>query len=141
MICSKCGFIVDDGKFCPNCGTAVEKEVQNETIETSSGADDTVDPGKSKGLISLILGIVSLVLGTICSCGCASPLTIITSIVGMILGSSANKASISAGFEKNGKGKIGFILSLISLIVSIFVAVAWTIYAFVMGALGSVGAI
>ena len=83
MFCIKCGKEVKKGtKFCTNCGTAVEeaKEAkvekekdekltysQNNTIETTSNPNPTpvqpVEEGDGKATASLVLGIVSILLG------------------------------------------------------------------------------
>lgn len=79
----------------------------------------TVDPGKSGGTISLILGIVGLALGSICSCLLACLGGIIPlgcAITGLILGIQAKKKSEAAGF-KNGQAQVGMILSIVAIVV------------------------
>lgn len=129
MLCKKCGFEISEGDFCPNCGESNVSEVANTVKETS-------DPGKAKGIVALIMGILSLV--NMCSCGTG----IIFAIVGMILGSSGFKASEEAGYE-NKMAKIGKTLSIIGLILGIIGTIgvaAYLIFCFALGmGMGSMG--
>ena len=124
MFCIKCGKEVKKGtKFCTNCGTAVEeaKEAkvekekdekltysQNNTIETTSNPNPTpvqpVEEGDGKATASLVLGIVSILLGV--------GIGFVTSIIGLILGICA---------KKSGKKTAGIILNAIALALSIIV--------------------
>lgn len=133
VYCKNCGSEVPTEDVCPNCGTVVKTE-QEEVFETSVIEDSSfkanvydstpaVDPGKGKGIAALVLGIVSIVFTTVCCLTCCGFGSLVTSIIGMVLGSSAKKISAAAGF-KNGKAKAGFILSLISLILSILGIIA-----------------
>ena len=79
----------------------------------------TVDPGKNGGLISMILGIVGLALGSICSCLLAclgGILPLACAITGLVLGIQAKKKSAEAGF-KNTQAQIGMILSIVAIVV------------------------
>lgn len=117
MVCSKCGFIVNEGEFCPNCGTLVQADV----AESGAPVQAASDPGKAKGIVALIMGILSMV--NMCSCGTG----IVFAIVGMILGSSGFNASAEAGFE-NKMAKTGKTLSIVGLILGILGIVGWVIY-------------
>lgn len=85
-----------------------------------------VDPGKSGGKTALILGIVALALGTICSCLLACLGGIIPlgcAIAGIIVGSQAMKKSQAAGFT-NSQAKTGVILSAVAIgVIVIFVII------------------
>jgi heme O synthase-like polyprenyltransferase len=74
-----------------------------------------------KATASMVLGIVSLVCLVIggFTGGILSLAGVVTSIVGLILGVKAKKED-----PTNGKAKAGFIMSLISLILNVVVAVA-----------------
>lgn len=143
MFCKKCGFDVTDGEFCPNCGTAVEKEeaqveAVEETVETTVDINETTveeiaatDPGKTMGLIALILGIATAVmgLGCTCTCGlCGGSLPLILGIVGIVLSIIGMNSSKKAGF-KNSKATIGLILSIVGLVCIVIV----TIINFIIG--------
>ena len=120
MVCNKCGFNFEEGNICPNC---------NETVENTD-VEVVTDPGAGKGKAALILGIVSIALSTVCSllsCGLTSFPAIVTSIIGMILGSSAKKLSANAGYT-NKNAKIGFILSLVVLILGIIGTIVGIIF-------------
>lgn len=84
------------------------------------------DPGKKLGTISLILGIVGLAVGSICSClfACLGGiLPLAAAIVGIVLGKQAQDKSKAAGFE-NKNGKIGMILSIVAVaIIVVFIIV------------------
>ena len=79
-----------------------------------------MDPGKQQGTASMILGIVALVLGTLCSClfaclGGAVPF--ICAIVGIVLSVQATNKSRDAGFGKNGRAQAGMIMSIVAMVV------------------------
>lgn len=150
MVCKNCGFEYEDEQFCPNCGAAAEvaEKIENEPNVTDDAAETVtettvvesvttdVDPGNGKATASMVLGIVSLVISTVCSCGCGGiniPISLITSIIGLVLSSSAKKLSASAGF-KNGKANAGFITSIIALILSILSIFFLVIYIIFYGA-------
>ena len=100
---------------------AVEETPVEEVITPVEGVVETpaVDPGKTMNLVSLILGIASLVFGSMCSCafaclgglvpGCMGIAAIVTGILGM-------KKSKADGF-KGTLGLIGMILGIASLLV------------------------
>ncbi len=139
MFCKNCGNEITEGKFCNVCGTPVDDSTPIAPAQsfeqaapvvipspefTPADPAGTVDPGKSGGTASLVLGIIGLALGTICSClfaclggiiplGCA--------IAGIIVGTQATKKSQAAGF-KNNNARVGTILSIVALvIISVFI--------------------
>ncbi len=88
-------------------------------------------PGKGTGIAAMILGIIALAFSTIFACCgliCLSgngllftiPISFLSGLVGFILAIISKKAAKKAGF-KNKMANIGFILSLISLIISVVV--------------------
>lgn len=101
--------------------TPVEETPVEEVIAPVEGVVEApaVDSGKTMNLVSLILGIASLVFGSMCSCafaclgglvpGCMGIAAIITGILGM-------KKSKADGF-KGTLGLIGMILGIASLLV------------------------
>ncbi len=120
-ICKNCGNEFEVGEFCPNCGTKYEAPVEQNTFVEAAPVQAASDPGKVKGIIALVMGILSLVNS--CSCGAG----IVFAIVGMILGSSAVSSSTAAGFE-NKMGKIGKTLSIVGIILGVLGLVFWIIY-------------
>ncbi len=127
MYCKNCGNANAEGKFCDVCGAEITSEpivvdAQN-VVETENIIDGTpvVDPGKTLGTISLILGIAGIVLGIICPClfaclGAIAPLTL--SIIGLILGIVAMNKSKAVGL-KNKAAMIGVILSGVAIGITI----------------------
>lgn len=85
--------------------------------------------GKGKAIASLVLGILSLVL---ILTGAGSFIGIITSIIGLVLGSSAKKLLPP---EERGMASAGFVCSLIALILSALVALVLLLLGGTMGAL------
>ena len=150
MFCKNCGIENPDGaSFCRVCGSAlavapvieasadpvaetpveptVETPVQPASAPAAEGETapkvTAVDPGKGMGVAALVLGIIGLVTGTVCNCGCActifgvfisGPIAILLAIVGLILGIIGMKKSKTAGF-KNTMALVGIILSGIAL--------------------------
>ncbi len=86
---------------------------------------------KNLALVSLILGIVSVVFIFIL------PIVgLITGIIGVILGSKANK------LEKTGMGTAGFVLSLIGLIIcAIAFIIALACVGLIFGGVAALGGI
>ena len=104
MTCKNCGMEQQEGvAFCTNCGAPTTTEV--------AAPQQTADPGKGLGTASLIVGIISIVLG--------NP---VASVVGIILGSMGKKKSAAVGV-KNGSANIGVILSIIGLVVGIIACI------------------
>lgn len=81
-------------------------------------------PSNGKSVASLVLGIVAISLGSICSClfsflgGIPS---MVCAIVGLVLGVQSNNAAKRIGLS-NSKAQAGIVLSIVSLIIiSIFI--------------------
>ena len=145
MVCKNCGANnVDGSVFCANCGASLQ--VEEAQAQTYTPAPDfgtapeinptveVVDPGKKMGLISLILGIVSVVLGGICSCSCGCIggfLPFAAGVAGIILAVLAIKKSKTVGMD-NKQAKIGFILSVVGVL-TFFIALIFNI---ILGASG-----
>lgn len=107
-----------------------QEEVINETTDEVESNDTilidesiveekpAVDPGKNLGIISLILGIASIV-GQCCPCIPYSFVTLsICAIVGIILSVNAKNKSIEAGFD-NKLAKIAKIISIVGIVVCV----------------------
>lgn len=148
MFCKNCGNEVQEGNFCTNCGTKAEAVNTTETIvqkvdavestpavesapvvnnnTNTNNATPAQDPGDKQGNIALILGIIALALGSLCSClfaclGGIAPLG--CGIAGVIIGLKAMNASKAAGF-KNNKALVGLILSIVAIvIIAIFIII------------------
>lgn len=145
MFCIHCGAqISDNAAFCENCGAAVsatsEESVQsveqpvcaqpNNTADTQQPVSASVvtveDPGKQMGLISMILGIIGLALGSICSClfACLGGfLPLAAAIVGVVLGVKAKAKSAEAGFA-NKQAQVGVILSIVAIALIVIFVIA-----------------
>ena len=67
-----------------------------------------------KSIASMVIGIVSLALSVLCCGGILSPITIISSIVGIVLGNLGLKES-----PNNSKAKAGMVLSIIAIIIAV----------------------
>lgn len=89
---------------------------ENEGFSTNTSYQydngDTDQPGKGNATASLVLGIISLIVGVI-SFGTLSIVSVVLSIIGLILASSAKKKGCEDGSRKGG-----FITNLISIIVN-----------------------
>ena len=149
MVCKICGANnTDDAKFCANCGEVFEN-VAAEQAETSFEYDPNVasvepdfntttvvtDPGKTFGLISMIIGIVSAVLGVACTCalGCiGGTFPALVGVAGFVLGIIGMNKSKQAGF-KNKNALIGIILSGVGIGAILII----TIINFAIGASGA----
>ena len=151
IICKNCNFQFENTEFCPNCGTpvavvaetpiveqvtdepVVKEEVINDTANEVESNDTilidepiaeekpAVDPGLSLGKISLVLGIIALVSGTICSCIFAclgGSLPFVCAVVSIVISILALNKSKDAGFT-NKKATTGLILSIATIIVII----------------------
>ncbi|MBR5515816.1 MAG: zinc-ribbon domain-containing protein [Clostridia bacterium] len=133
MICKNCGNeVVDGASFCAACGSSVEYEneetvradsyeqvnVEVEGVDAADVPAEVQDPGKTMGIVSLILGIVSI-LSSCCSAACClgyiSPTFAIAGIIVGILGKKK-----SAEVEINNKmALVGMILSIVSFVLYI----------------------
>jgi len=127
MICKNCGTDVAEGfAYCTNCGAQLEASQPAAAVSEPAVRQTAEDPGKTLGIVSLILGILSLVSGGFPA----------ASVVGIILGNMAKKKSAEAGFA-NGSANIGVILSIIGLVVFVIVVVA-TVALYSLGMIGAI---
>lgn len=160
MFCTKCGAQLEDGaKVCNACGEAIAEtntaseavaeatEKVTEVVGTVTNKvdevlkDDANDPGKTLGLVSLILGIVSIALGTVCSCLVAcvgGPLSSALSIAGIICGAIGMKKSKDAGF-KNTKATVGLILSIVAIVLMVISLILSFVIGFGAGLFSEMG--
>ena len=149
MFCQTCGTPIEEGaKACTVCGTFVEnttpvvttnpEPVYSAPINTTPSTP-TVDPGQSDGKTSVILGIVALAMGTICSCLAACLggfVPLVCAVVSIVMGTQAMNKSKAAGFE-NKQAKLGVTLSIVAIaVIFIFIIVN----AVIGGILGATGA-
>lgn len=146
MNCPHCGSEYVEGKFCNVCGADLEVTAEETVLPTDDSVIEqptevaetvsTENPGKVFGIISLALGIVSVLLSTICSClfSCLGGiLPCILAIAGLALGFVGLSKSKAAG-HKNILALIGMILSG----VSIGIVLLFTIFNAILG--GIIGA-
>lgn len=150
MLCKNCGnLIADDAAFCNACGASTTAEPvanvpeqpvanipeQPGYIPQQPGyvpqqpvyTPEIEDPGKGMGTAAFVLGIVSLSVGTICTCFLwylGGFLPLIAAIVGIVMGKMAMNKSAAAGFE-NKKAKTGMILSIVATIVIVVFCLLW----------------
>lgn len=110
MICNQCGAQLPEGTtVCPNCGAALNAQPQYQ--QPFQAQPVMAQPA------TLIWGILSLAL-------CWVP---VIGIIFAILGRSKGKAFVRAGGVLTGASKVGFILCIPGLILSIFWNVYWLI--------------
>ena len=127
MFCEKCGNPLTEEGVCPACAanaepvTPVEEPIVVEApiVEEAVVEAPQTNPGKTMGIISMILGIFSLLSGTVCSCllACLGGIpAMITSIVGIVLAIIGMKKSKAAGC-KNTMALVGLILSIVTIVI------------------------
>ena len=143
MICKACNAANEEGAlFCANCGATLEQEPAAAPVyEAPVCETPAVDPGKTLNLVSLILGIVALAAGTICSCfcGCLGGLVpVILGIVAIVLGIIGMNKSKAAGIS-NKKGMIGMILGIVAVVIVIVFLIINAIIGGISGMMGAVG--
>ena len=143
MFCTKCGSPLPEDGICRVCAVSEEpiaepvaepvaEPIEPAAIEEIPNAEPAeatpelpaVDPGKTLGIISMILGIVAVLLNSVCSCipllGCVTTvIAIIAAIAGAVLGFIAMSKSKAAGF-KNTLALVGVILSIASVALWLF---------------------
>lgn len=103
-------------------------ETENEDMELNGGSSGN-QPGKGAAIASLVLGIVAIVLWWF---GYSSIISLIASIVGLVLASSAKKAGYTGGIRT-----AGFVLSLIGLIGGAVIFLACVACAGLLGVAGA----
>lgn len=137
IICNICGNMIPTGDVCPNCGTIVDYQV----LDSDGKEVKPKNPGNVLGIVSLILGCLSLVfpLGC-CMCSCISSLfslmipvtgmfalivqivlvglSLVFGVVGLILAIIGKKKSKAVGM-KNTMATIGLITSIFGLVISV----------------------
>lgn len=141
MICKNCGnFNEDAANACIVCGADLKADSAPVTDDFSSFGTDgftpgqtfvgptsitpvNEDPGKTLGLVSMIVGIVSIVLCNIMGIPC---------VAAVICGALAMKKSKDAGF-KNSQALVGIITGVIGIVFAILAAI-------VLVVLGVIGA-
>ena len=112
MFCKKCGQVIpDDSAVCPECG---------ENLHTYVNAEESVNPGRTLGVTSLILGAAALATQVL---GNTSILTFPAAIAGIICAFVSIKKSKVAGM-KCSSAKIGMILSVVSAIIDLVTLIA-----------------
>lgn len=165
MLCNKCGQEISAGdRFCQHCGAPVAPveeaplqqpdaapQVAETPVEPVTPAEPVIptqpvtpatpveDPGASTGKTAFILGLIGLIVGAICSCGCSllggiAPL--ICSILAIVLGNQAKQKSAAAGFE-NDKAKTAVILGIIGIAVVVIFVILNIVLDAIMDATGA----
>ena len=142
MFCKNCGAQLSEGAaFCPNCGTAVVKEVAEPVYQQPAEPQQPVysqpaepqqpvyqqpvyqpvvngaprsNPGKGMGIAALIMGIVSCCFFWI---PYFNIICLMMSIAGLILSIIGLKKSKSAGASV-GVSVAGLVLSIVGLVLS-----------------------
>lgn len=117
MYCINCGEkVTEKSNFCHNCGESLKEQKtdnnnSNENITINNKPVVITEPKDQKGIISVMLGAVSIMF----------PLIPI-SIVGLVLASKTNDKSTGiVGLVLN---TIGFIISLVTLAIAIIIIIA-----------------
>ena len=127
MVCKNCGSeVVSGANVCPNCGTPIANEqppVQNINENPAPNFYPNAPapvPGKTLGIVSLILSIVSVVFA------CCYGFGIIFAIAGVICGILGMKQAKQVG-EKNTLAMVGAIISGVFILINIIVLVVMII--------------
>ena len=126
MFCEKCGNPLTEEGVCQACAAneqpaeIIEETIVEETIVEEAAVEvPQKNPGKAMGIISMILGIVSLLGGSVCSCllACLGGFpSLIGAVVGIILSIIGMKKSKAAGC-KNTMAVVGLILNILTIVV------------------------
>ena len=125
MFCTKCGSTLSENGVCPVCDVPVSDPINPELVFDQPPAAS--NPGKGLGITGMVMGIVSLLCNTVCSCMYGSVLGFPLSIVGLILSIIAKKKSKAAGCS-NGMATAGFVMNLISVIMCALAILAIVAY-------------
>lgn len=125
MFCTKCGSTLSENGVCPVCDVPVSDPINPELIFDQPPAAS--NPGKGLGITGMVMGIVSLLCNTVCSCMYGSVLGFPLSIVGLILSIIAKKKSKAAGCS-NGMATAGFVMNLIGVIMCALAILAIVAY-------------
>lgn len=145
MICKSCGAENAEGAaFCATCGTSLEEK--NEAVavqqpETEAPATETpaaeapaaevpvseapAKPSKVMGIVSTVLGALSLLgnASCTCMCGCLGGFpAIVMGIVGLVLSIMAMVKAKNAG-TKDTLAIVGLVLSILSLLLCLLVCI------------------
>ena len=125
MFCTKCGSTLSENGVCPVCDVPVSDPINPELVFDQPPAAS--NPGKGLGITGMVMGIVSLLCNTVCSCMYGSVLGFPLSIVGLILSIIAKKKSKAAGCS-NGMATAGFVMNLIGVILCALAILAIVAY-------------
>jgi len=125
--CSKCGNeLMDEAVICTKCGCMIESSTNKVVLEKSAQSVTESSNDNTNAVISLIMGIVSVIFAFIFIWTLADGYggiafigngVLLSTIIGMYLGL---KAKLS---NKNTMGMIGFILSSAILFVTLVTTV------------------
>lgn len=150
IYCKNCNSEVPTGDVCPNCGTIVDYQV----LDSDGKEVKPKNPGNVLGIVSLILGCLSLVfpLGC-CMCSCISSLfslmipvtgmfasivqivlvglSLVFGVVGLILAIIGKKKSKAVGM-KNTMATVGLITSIFGIAFAV-IGIALIIIGFIAG--------
>ncbi len=114
MMCQNCGSEIPEGACaCVNCGTVVQ-----ETVVTPANEKPAAAPGQIMGIVSLVLGILSILSGCCCSfiIGFFSLIAVIPfAIAGVITGVIALKQAKEAN-TKNVMAIVGIVCSALGIL-------------------------
>ena len=154
MFCSHCGQeISENNRFCQNCGapvtpayTPAEEDLNYQQPQESLQYTAyppvypaaPADPGATHGTVAFVLGLVGLIVGAICSCGCAilgGILPLIACILAIVFGYQAKQESAQVGLH-NSRAQTGVILGIIGIAVILVFIIINAIVGAVMGASG-----
>ena len=133
--CSKCGnALMDEAVLCTKCGCLIESSASKAVLEKSAQSATESNNDNTNAVISLIMGIASVIFAIIFICLLAEEYegiaffignwVLLSTIIGMYLGL---KAKLS---NKSTMGMIGFILSSAILFVTIITTITTVILFF-----------
>jgi hypothetical protein len=141
MFCVKCGAEIEDGtQFCPKCGATQEPPVQaaaEQVYNAAPAAAAAPAAGKSKSIMALVFGIVSIVLSGFFSARWVGVILgvigLVCAIIGLSMAKNARSEMAAAGIDPNTgtMAKVGKILSIIGLICAIIAIIVAIILAII----------